>query len=89
MSNYETMLETIVKTLVDKPEAVEIDKKVDEMGVLMTLKVDQTDMGKVVGKQGATAKAIRTLVRAAGMKEAATVSLKILEPDGSDRSHTE
>lgn len=75
-------LEYVVKTLVDKPEKVLINRTVDEMGVLLTLKVDQEDMGKIIGRDGNTAKAIRTLLRVVGMKNNARVNLKINEPDG-------
>lgn len=78
-------LEYVVKALVDKPEAVKIDRKVDEMGVLITLRTDPADMGKVIGRNGNTAKAIRTLLRVVGMKNNARVNLKIEEPAGSTR----
>ena len=78
-------LEYIVKALVDKPEAVKVDRKVDEMGVLITLRTDPVDMGKIIGRSGNTAKAIRTLLRVVGMKNNARVNLKIEEPEGSVR----
>lgn len=81
-------LEYVVKTLVDKPEKVIIKRTVDEMGVLLTLQVDQEDMGKIVGRQGNTAKAIRTLLRVVGMKNNARVNLKINEPEGSTRAES-
>jgi predicted RNA-binding protein YlqC (UPF0109 family) len=77
-----TYLETLVKGLVDHPEDVKVTKTVDEMGVLMTLDVNQTDMGQIIGRKGATAKAIRTLLRVAGMKNNARVNMKINEPLG-------
>ncbi len=76
-------LELVVKALVDNPQDVKIERKVDEMGVLMTLDVNSADMGKVIGRQGNTAKAIRTLLRVVGMKNNARVNLKINEPAGS------
>ena len=79
-------LEVMVKALVDNPGDVKIDRKVDEMGVLLTLDVNPSDMGKIIGRQGNTAKAIRTLLRVAGMKYNARVNLKINEPVGSERS---
>jgi hypothetical protein len=79
-------LEYVVKALVDNPSAVKIDRKVDEMGVLINLKVDPADMGKVIGRNGNTAKAIRTLLRVVGMKNNARVNLKIEEPEGGTRS---
>jgi hypothetical protein len=75
-------LETLVKALVDHPEAVKIDRTVDEMGVLLTLDVHADDMGKIIGRSGNTAKAIRTLLRVVGMKHDARVNLKINEPEG-------
>jgi len=78
-------LEYVVKALVDNPDAVTVDRKVDEMGVLMTLKTDPADMGKIIGRSGNTAKAIRTILRVVGMKNNARVNLKIEEPEGSTR----
>ncbi len=78
-------LEYVVKALVDNPEAVKVDRKVDEMGVLLTLKVDPSNMGQIIGRSGNTAKAIRTLLRVVGMKNNARVNLKIEEPEGSTR----
>ena len=75
-------LEFIVKALVDHPEAVKVDRSVDEMGVLLSLKVHPEDMGQIVGKEGSTAKAIRGLVRIVGLKNHARVNLKIEEPEG-------
>lgn len=83
MHQDQQFLDCVIKALVDKPEAVKIDRKVDEMGVLMTLEVDPADMGKIIGRQGNTAKAIRTLLRVVGMKMNARVNLKINEPVGS------
>ena len=78
-------LEYVVKELVDNPESVKVSRKVDEMGVLITLDVDPQDMGKIIGKSGNTAKAIRTLLRVVGMKNNSRVNLKINEPEGSTR----
>ena len=75
-------LDFVVKALVDYPGDVKINRKVDEMGVLMTLDVNPSDMGKTIGRQGNTAKAIRTLLRVVGMKNNARVNLKINEPEG-------
>ena len=79
-------LEYLVKSIVDHPDDVEVDRKVDEMGVLLSLKVNAQDMGQVVGRQGATAKAIRSLLRIVGIKNNARVNLKIEEPEGSTRA---
>ena len=76
-------LERVIKALVDYPDDVKMTRRVDEMGVLMTLDVNPGDMGKVIGRQGNTAKAIRTLLRVVGMKNNARVNLKINEPEGS------
>ena len=75
-------LEYLIKALVDHPEDVKIDRKVDEMGVLLSLKVNPEDMGQIIGKAGATARAIRSLVRIVGLKNHARVNLKIEEPAG-------
>jgi len=79
-------LEYVVKALVDHPEDVKIDRKVDEMGVLLSLKVNSEDMGQIIGKAGSTAKAIRNLVRIVGLKNHARVNLKIEEPEGGRSS---
>lgn len=79
-------LEYVIKALVDHPEDVKINRIVDEMGVLITLDVSPLDMGKVIGRSGNTAKAIRTLLRVVGMKNNARVNLKINEPAGSARN---
>ena len=78
-------LEYVVKALVDNPNDVKIDRTVDEMGVLISLTVNPADMGKIIGRMGNTAKAIRTLLRIIGMKNNARVNLKINEPEGSTR----
>ena len=76
-------LEYLIKSIVDHPDDVTVDRKVDEMGVLLSLKVNAQDMGQVVGRQGATAKSIRSLLRIVGIKNNARVNLKIEEPEGS------
>jgi len=80
-------LEFLVKSIVDHPDDVVVERKIDEMGVLLSLKVNPQDMGQVVGRQGATAKAIRSLLRIVGIKHDARVNLKIEEPEGSTRVH--
>lgn len=80
-------LEYVVKALVDNPSDVRVDRIVDEMGVLITLEVNPSDMGKIIGRDGNTAKAIRTLLRTVGMKNNARVNLKISEPEGGKRSN--
>lgn len=78
-------LEYVVKALVDNPQDVKVNRTVDEMGVLLTLTVHKDDMGKIIGRSGATAKSIRTILRVVGMKNDARVNLKIEEPEGSER----
>ena len=85
MNQDQEFLEFVVKALVDTPSAVRTDRKVDEMGVLITLKVDPADMGKIIGRNGQTAKSIRALLRVVGVKNNARVNLKIEEPEGSTR----
>lgn len=80
-------LDFVVKALVDNPEKVRVSRTVDEMGVLLTLDVSQEDMGKIIGRSGNTAKAVRTLLRVVGMKNNARVNLKINEPEGSTRGN--
>lgn len=81
----EAFLEYVVKALVDHPDDVKITRKVDEMGVLITLDTHPEDMGKIIGRSGGTAKAIRTLLRVIGFKNNARVNLKINEPAGGKR----
>jgi len=85
MERDQQFLEYVVKALADNPDDVKIRRTVDEMGVLLTLSVNKDDMGKVIGRSGATAKAIRTILRVVGMKNDARVNLKIEEPEGSER----
>lgn len=77
-------VEFIVKQIVENPDDVEVTRNVDEMGVLITLKVHKDDMGKVIGKNGQTAKSLRILLRVIGSKNNARVNLKIVEPDGTE-----
>ncbi|MDD5430662.1 MAG: KH domain-containing protein [Candidatus Pacebacteria bacterium] len=76
-------LEYLVKSIVENPDKVQVERKVDEMGVLLSLKVAPQDMGLIVGRQGSTAKAIRSLLRIVGIRNNARVNLKIEEPEGS------
>ncbi|MFH1175188.1 MAG: KH domain-containing protein [bacterium] len=79
-------VEFVIKAIVDNPDQVQLDRRVDEMGVLITLRVSKDDMGKIIGKEGQTAKSIRTLLRVIGAKNNARVNLKIDEPEGGSRS---
>jgi len=89
MERDQEFLEYLVKSIVDHPDDVKVERKIDEMGVLLTLKVNAMDMGQVVGKRGSTAQAIRSLLRIVGIKSNARVNLKIVEPDGSTRGPRE
>jgi predicted RNA-binding protein YlqC (UPF0109 family) len=80
-------LEYVVKAIVDYPDAVRVTRIVDEMGVRLDLDVDSRDMGKVIGRDGKTASAIRTLLRVFGMKNNARVAVKINEPEGGTKSN--
>lgn len=80
--NDKEFLEYLVKALVDNPDSVKVERKVDEMGVLLSLTVNPADMGQIIGREGSTAKAIRNLVRIVGLKNHARVNLKIEEPEG-------
>jgi len=90
-------VEYIVKTLVNNPDKVNIDRVIDEKGVLLSLSVDPEDVGRVIGRRGATAQSIRTLLRALGTKNDARYNLKIVNTDGervggsneTDYEHTE
>ena len=85
MDQDKAFLEYVIKALVDNPDAVKVNRTVDEMGVLLTLDVHPDDMGKIIGRSGNTAKSIRTLLRVVGMKNNSRVNLKINEPEGSTR----
>ena len=87
MEHDQKFVEDVVKAIVDTPDKVTTERKVDEMGVLIELTVDPTDMGKIIGKEGKTAKAIRTLLRVLGAKNNARINLKIVEPEGSERPY--
>ena len=83
-------VEYIVKTLVNNPEKVAVERKIDEKGVLLSLTVDPSDVGRVIGKRGVTAQAIRVLLRALGTKQDARYNLKIVNTDeDGEESHTE
>jgi hypothetical protein len=78
-------VEYVVKQVVNNPNDVKVERKIDEMGVLITLDVNPADMGMIIGREGATAKALRTLLRVIGAKNNARVNLKINEPEGAVR----
>jgi len=89
MNKDAEFVEYVIKSLVENTSAVKVDRKVDEMGVLISVDVATEDMGKIIGRQGATAKAIRTLLRVVGMKNNARVNLKINEPQGQGSNDKE
>lgn len=80
----QAFVEYVVKSIVDNPDAVIVARSVDDRGVLLELTVDPEDMGKIIGKAGATAKALRTLLRVLGAKSDARFNLKIVEPEGAE-----
>lgn len=82
MEKDQAFVDMVVRELVDNPDKVKTERTVDDRGVLITLTVDPADMGKLIGKEGRTAKAVRTLLRVIGAKNNARVNLKIAEPEG-------
>ena len=82
MEKDQEFVEMVIKALVENPDKVKVERTVDEMGVLLTLSVDPSDMGKIIGKEGRTAKAVRTLLRVLGARNNSRVNLKIAEPEG-------
>ena len=81
-------LEFLVRSIVDHPDDVKVERKVDEMGVLLLLRVNPQDMGQIIGRDGNTAKAIRALLRIVGIKNNARVNLKIEEPEGGAKKES-
>lgn len=79
-------VEYVVKSLVGNPDAVRVDRTIDEKGVLLSLTVDPEDLGRVIGKRGATAQSLRTLLRALGTKQEARYNLKIVDVDRLDEN---
>ena len=82
----EQFVEFVVKSLVNKPDEVKVERRIDEKGVLLELTVDPEDLGRVIGKRGATAQSIRTLLRALGTKNDARYNLKIVDNGTQDYS---
>lgn len=85
MEDDQKFIEDVVKAIVENPDDVTTERTIDERGVLIKLTVNPADMGKIIGKEGKTAKAIRTLLRVYGAKSNARLNLKIVEPEGSER----
>lgn len=87
--NDQAFVEYVVKSIVNHPEDVKVERTVDDRGVLLTLHINQEDMGYVIGRQGQTARALRILLKTVGAKDDARVNLKIYEPDELRRQHQE
>ena len=83
MEHDQEFVEYIVKAIVNNPDDVRTERTVDERGVLITLHINPDDMGYVIGRQGQTARAVRTLLKIVGARNNARVNLKIHEPEGS------
>lgn len=81
-------VEYIVQSLVEQPDAVIVERKIDEKGVLLTLTVHPDDLGRVIGRRGATAQSLRTLLRALGTKYSARYNLKIVNNDEAETTTT-
>ncbi|MBP9762474.1 KH domain-containing protein [Patescibacteria group bacterium] len=82
-------LEFVVKSVVNHPENVKVERTVDDRGVLLTLHVGQDDMGYVIGRDGQTARALRILLKIVGAKADARVNMRIFEPESARREHQE
>jgi len=82
--NDQEFVEYVVKAIVDNPQDVKVERRIDEMGVLLSLTVNPEDMGKIIGKEGRTAKSLRTLLRVLGAKKNARINMKIVEPEGGE-----
>ncbi|MFH1621008.1 MAG: KH domain-containing protein [Patescibacteria group bacterium] len=85
----QSFIEYVVKAIVNHPDDVRTERTVDERGVLITLYVNQEDMGYVIGRSGQTARALRILLKIVGAKENARVNLKVYEPENMRREHQE
>jgi len=83
---YQEVLENILQSLVNNPQEVKVQRIIDEMGVLLKVKLHPQDMGLVIGRKGETIKAIKTIVKAIGTKNHARVNIKIEEPTPLDRA---
>lgn len=86
--NDTVFLEYIIKSLVENPDAVKTSRRVDDMGVFIELIVDPNDMGKIIGRNGHTAQAIRTVMKAFGKKHQANISIQIKEPENGNKKES-
>lgn len=84
MVQDQEFIEFVVRAIVNNPDEVKVTRTVDERGVLITLDLNPTDIGYVIGRRGNTVRAIRTLLKVVGAKNNALVNLKINEPEGSE-----
>lgn len=87
MPAEQEFLDYVARSIVEFPDEIRIERIVDDMGILLYLTVNRNDMGKVIGKEGNVAKALRTILRSMGMKHGARVNLKIREPEGGSNVH--
>ena len=78
-----TFLRSVLESLIEFPDELQIDVKIDELGILFTVQVGERDMGKLIGKSGQTVKALRTLLRVIGGTTSQRTNLKILEPQAA------
>ena len=85
----QSFIEYVVKAIVNDQDKVKVTRTVDELGVLISLEVAKEDMGTVIGKNGQTAKSIRTLLRIVGAKENARVNMKIIDPERGESINVE
>jgi len=83
---YQEVLENILQSLVNNPQEVKVQRIIDEMGVLLKVKIHPQDMGLIIGRKGETIKAIKTIIKAIGTKYHARVNIKIEEPTPLDRA---
>jgi len=83
---YQKLLEEILRSLVNNPESIQINRKIDEMGVLLTIKVHPQDMGIIIGRKGSTLNAIKHLIKAVGIKNHARVNIRVEEPSFIEKS---
>lgn len=86
---YQEVLENILKALVNNPDDVKVTRTLDEMGVLLSVKVNPQDMGIIIGYKGETIRAIRTLIKAIGNRHFARANIKLLEPSGLEKAISE
>jgi len=84
MEKYQELLEDILKAITEYPDEIKITREVDEMGVLLSVKISPKDMGTVIGRKGDTISGIRNLVKIAGIKKHARVNIKLEEPAKSE-----